>query len=46
MSPSEFWALDPVEFWWQLEARKPQRRYGDLAESDVEELWEVLQGEN
>lgn len=39
LKPAEFWALDPAEVWWLLEARRPPQ-YGWLSADDMAELWE------
>lgn len=28
MTPDQFWRLNPVEFWWLLDAHKGKRVYG------------------
>lgn len=37
VSPSEFWALSPGEFWWLVDAHKPV-----VVVDDKEELLEML----
>lgn len=44
MSPSEFWSLRPIEFWWLVDARKPAKQYGDLSEAEAQELYEIAHG--
>ena len=46
MSPSEFWALHPEEFNWQVEARREQVRNhspgGKLSEAEALEMKDEL----
>lgn len=42
MTPEQFWRLNPVEFWWMLDARRPRKKYGSLSEDDVAELYDFL----
>jgi len=39
--PSDFWAMDLEEWWWLYESKKP--RDGSLSESDLQELYELIQ---
>ncbi len=32
--------MRPIEFWWQLEARKAPVMYGDMTEQEVAEIYE------
>lgn len=42
MRPKDFWALHPVEFWWLVEARRKEKMYGSLTETEVAELHKFL----
>lgn len=42
LAPAEFWRLHPVEFWWLVDARRPQKRYGSLSEREVASLYDDL----
>jgi hypothetical protein len=42
MPPAQFWKLHPVEFWWQVDARRPKKMYGSLTENEVADLYEEM----
>jgi hypothetical protein len=44
MSPEQFWALHPIEFWWLCEAKKPPRMYGRLTEAEAAECYRLAYG--
>lgn len=39
MAPSEFWRLHPEEFFWLLELKSPQKRYGSMTEAEVAQIY-------
>jgi len=41
--PSEFWRMTPQEWWWVYDAKVGEPRYGQMPESLVEELYEMLE---
>jgi hypothetical protein len=44
MPPEQFWRLSPIEFWWQVDARRSKdARYGPLSEDDVAEIYTEMQ---
>ncbi len=43
MKVKSFWRLHPEEFWLLAAARKQEKRYGSLTESEVSELYEELE---
>jgi len=43
LAPAQFWALAPVEFWWQVDARRPRKSYGSLTEADMDEMIAMLE---
>jgi hypothetical protein len=44
LSPTDFWNMDPVHFWWLVEARDDQGEAskGALSEADKRELLDVM----
>lgn len=44
MSPSEFWAMQPVEICWLLEAKRPPVMYGSMTEAEVKQIYEETYG--
>jgi hypothetical protein len=45
MTRVDFWASDPVELWWFVEAARPQKTYaGGMTESEVAEIYEEAYG--
>lgn len=49
MTPSQFWALHPYEFWWlaeyYMDKSKDQKMYGSLTEREVEQLYRDTYGD-
>jgi hypothetical protein len=46
MSRTDFWASDPVELWWIIEACRPQKIYaGGMTEDEVAEIYEEAYGD-
>jgi hypothetical protein len=44
VTPGEFWALHPTEFWWLAEAHRPVKMYGSMSEDDVAQIYEETYG--
>ena len=42
IQPSEFWRMSMPEIWCLCEEPKSQKRYGQLTESEVAELYDLL----
>jgi hypothetical protein len=42
MSPREFWRMQPFEFWWQFDARRPKKTYGPFTEDEYHELYDEM----
>jgi hypothetical protein len=38
VAPSEYWGMCPAEIWLLVDARTPEKKYGNLRESEVDEL--------
>lgn len=38
MPPSEYWAASPAEVWALINAWTPEKRYGNMTESQLDEL--------
>ncbi len=36
--------MDPQEFWWWVEAKRPPKMYGKMTEAEVEEIYEETYG--
>jgi len=43
MQPDIFWRMNPIEFWWMVDARRPKKKYGSMTEDEVEELFELVE---
>ena len=38
IAPSEFWQMSVIEWWWVKQAKEPEKMYGSLPESKVDQL--------
>lgn len=39
--------MNPLEFWWMVDARRPKQMYGSFTEDEVEEMYqEMMEADN
>lgn len=43
MPPEQFWRLNPLEFWWLVDARRPQKLIGGFTEDELEVLYAEME---